>query len=376
MSERLVDRLARALLYEGYVLYPYRPSVKNQRRWTFGVIYPPGGEEPSTMRTECLITGGGNATLHVAVRFLHLVERTGAGEPWQEAVERNIDLGEIAVSRLLEATLTRTISFPPRHEESDGVVRDQEGIEGSVDVRATELGDGLAQISVTIQNQTPLGSGDPLRLSLVSTHTILRVDGGGFVSLTDPPARWQRQAAACHNLGAWPVLVGEDGQTDTLLSSPIILPDYPEVAPQSPGDLFDATEIDEILTLRILTLTDEEKRAAAATDDRVRQLLDRTESLARDQLMGLHGTMRGLRPVAPRPRVGDRVRIRPRKRADAMDIALSGRMALVVSIERDFENNTHFAVTIDDDPGKDLGQTGMPGHRFFFSPDEVELVRS
>src|SRR5262249_45077554 len=132
--------------------------------------------------------------------------------------------------------------------------------------------------------------------SLVSTHAILGVRFGEFVSLLDPPEPWREAAAACRNVGTWPVLVGEEGQKNTLLSSPIILYDYPQVAPESPGNLFDGTEIDEILTLRILTLTDEEKRAAAAVDGRVRDLLARTASLARDELLGLHGTVRGLRP--------------------------------------------------------------------------------
>ncbi len=104
-------------------------------------------------------------------------------------------------------------------------------------------------------------------------------------------------AAGCQNIGAWPVLVGDPGERDTMLSSPIILYDYPQVAPESPGDLFDSTEIDEILILRILTLTDDEKRAAAAVDERVRALLYRNESLAMEQLAGLHGAVRGLQLV-------------------------------------------------------------------------------
>ena len=84
---------------------------------------------------------------------------------------------------------------------------------------------------------------------------------GEFVSLLEPPPEFQEAAAACSNVGTWPVLAGEPGQRDTVLSSPIILYDYPQIAPESPGDLFDGTEIDEILSLRILTLTDEEKSA-------------------------------------------------------------------------------------------------------------------
>ena len=133
--------------------------------------------------------------------------------------------------------------------------------------------------------------------SLVSTHTILGVHDGAFVSSIDPPEQFKDLAAGCRNVQGFPVLVGDQGATDAILSSPIILYDYPQIAPESPGDLFDSTEIDEILTLRILTLTDDEKRLMAAVDDRARALLERTEALAQDQLMGLHGTIRGLRPL-------------------------------------------------------------------------------
>jgi hydrogenase maturation protease len=162
----------------------------------------------------------------------------------------------------------------------------------------------LFRLRVRILNCTELPDAERLTRdevmlrALVSTHTILEVRDGAFVSLTDPPEKWRTAAAGCRNEGTWPVLVGEPGESDAMLSSPIILPDYPQVAPESPGDLFDATEIDEILTLRILTLTDEEKAAVAALDQRGRALLERTEALAREQLLGLHGTIRGLRPVS------------------------------------------------------------------------------
>ncbi|MBI1914785.1 MAG: hypothetical protein HYS12_08615 [Planctomycetes bacterium] len=235
-----------------------------------------------------------------------------------------------------------------------------------------------------------------LRHTLVSTHTILHVQEGAFVSLLDPPPGWKAHAEACQNVGTWPVLAGAEGSTDTILSSPIILYDYPQVAPESPGDLFDATEIDEVLTLRILTLTEDEKREMAA-DERTRRLLERTEALGRNQLLGLHGAVRGLRPLKqeeamdpgedwrnerPVPdytradgvkfRPGDRVRLRPRQGADAFDLLLAGKAAVIEVIEQDFEGGFHFAVTVDDDPGRDLGAQGRPGHRFFFRPDEVE----
>ena len=183
-------------------------------------------------------------------------------------------------------------------------VREQQQVAGLIEASATDIAPETTQLTVRILNHTPIAPAlerdQALLHSFASTHLMLHAETADFVSLTDPPEALRTAAAACQNIGCWPVLVGQAGQTDTLLVSPIILPDYPQIAPESPGDLFDGCEIDEILTLRILTLTDEEKRQAAAVDDRVRQLLARTEGLARDQLMNLHGALRGLSP-APTP---------------------------------------------------------------------------
>jgi hydrogenase maturation protease len=307
MSKTLVDRIANAVLYEGYVLYPYRPSVKNRQRWTFGGVYPRAYcETHSTgdawaMQTECLALG--EPTINVQVRFLHLVERTGGDEvpTWQEAVERAINVGETDVFDLLRRPRREPFSFPGSLELGP-VRREQRALAGTVEVAAERLGAGPFKVTVRVRNETPLEDAgqtsreEAQRRALVSTHTILGVRGGEFVSLIDPPEGLREAAAGCRNVGTWPVLVGEEGQKDTLLSSPITLYDYPQVAPESPGNLFDGTEIDEILTLRILSLTDEEKRSAAAVDGRVRELLARTEALAREELLGLHGTFRKLRP--------------------------------------------------------------------------------
>ena len=109
------------------------------------------------------------------------------------------------------------------------------------------------------------------------------------MSLTDPPERLRDAAASCRNEGLWPVLVGEPGERGTVLASPIILEDHPRIAPESPGDLFDGGEIDQLLILNILQLTDEEKAEARATDPRVREILDRSEALSPQELMRLHG---------------------------------------------------------------------------------------
>jgi hypothetical protein len=246
-------------------------------------------------------------------------------------------------------------------------------------------------VTVRIVNETPLAAaGDDLNArSFVSPHTVLGVRGGEFVSMLDPPESLRLLAADCRNVGTWPVLVGEPGSRDTMLSSPIILYDYPRVAPESPGDFFDGTEIDELLALRILTLTSDEKRQMRAADGRANALLDRIEALDESQLARLHGAKRTeargqrtektaylssvLCPLSP-IRPGDRVRLCPRSRADAFDMLLAGTSATVLSIEQDYEGTTFLAVTVDDDPGRDLGDEGKPGHRFFFRPDEVELL--
>jgi hypothetical protein len=149
-----------------------------------------------------------------------------------------------------------------------------------------------------LQNESCQISRDAaLMQSLVSAHVLLGGVDAQFVSLLDPPENLKEFAADCQNLGAWPVLVGADGERDTMLSSPIILYDYPQIAPESPGDLFDGTEIDEILALRILTMTDDEKSEMRNSDERARRMLERTENLPMEHLMKLHGTLRELRSL-------------------------------------------------------------------------------
>jgi hypothetical protein len=210
---------------------------------------------------------------------------------------------------------------------------------------------------------------------MLSTHTLLGVHGGEFISLLDPPENCRAAAAACRNIGTWPVLAGSEGDRHTMLSSPIILYDYPQIAPESHGDFFDGTEIDEMLTLRVLTLSDEEKREVRTGTERGRQILERTETLPPEQVAKLHGAIRGLRNASKLAfREGDRVRLRPRKKTDVFDIALDGKTAIIESVECDLENRVHLAVTVEDDPGRDLGVAHQIGHRFFFAPEDVELV--
>lgn len=378
MNLSLVEKIADAVLYEGYILYPYRPSaVKNQQRWNFGALCPEsysvaqGGTESWTMQTECLAEGSVNTTLDVKVRFLHLLTRevcelnTECGirnrddddshiqasisdsdlsvvaslevngrlyQTWQEAAERDVRLPGFNLSETLIQPQHLRFTFPSRREvevlrgEGSGqikgcIIRRQQAIEGTIEVRVAECGMPINQpahlsstpqseigvpqsfkLTVRILNLTPFEDAaqksrdEALMRSFVSTHTILGVRDGEFASLLDPPEALSEVAASCSNVGTYPVLVGDEGTRDCMLSSPIILYDYPQIAPESAGELFDGTEIDEILTLRIMTLTDEEKHQMRGADERARKILERTERLPAEQLMKMHGAMRSLRP--------------------------------------------------------------------------------
>ena len=371
-SRAAADAVARAVLYEGFVLYPYRSSsLKNRHRWLFGTLAPPGGCEGHAMRTECLLRGGPDARLRVSVRFLQLLRASLAEEPGgggADAVERDVCVEGLRAADLCRAPSERVFAFGPETQEGDGGLRmHAERVDGLVRVGARDVGRGAYRVRVDVENTTRCPAQVDLSpWSLASAHTRLETEGAEFCSLADPPLDLRDEAQLCKNVGAWPALLTRDA----VLSSAIVLPDFPAVAAESPGDLFDATEIDEILTLRVLTLTDDEKAEVRRQGGRARALLERTESLGADELARLHGAVRA-RP-ARRLRTGDRVRIVPRKRADAIDVTLARRLATVVSIEEDFEGATYVAVTVDDDPGADLGRAGQPGHRFFFHPDEVE----
>ncbi len=349
MNLAIVDKIAKAVLYEGYMLYPYRPSsVKNQQRWNFGVLCPQSysdaqdGTEASTMQTECLVEGSSESSIEIRVRSLQLsarsvgqlttavtefmpkalpplrwVERFEVNgrvyQAWQEAAEREVIVRDCSIEELDAGPIVHNFSFAAEKQiealrDSDGLVggillREGSALSGDVEVRAAYQRDGVFKLTVGIRNTTPFtvspgtSRGTALLHSLVSTHTVLGVNSGAFVSLLAPPEQLSEYASSCKNVRTWPVLVGEEGQGDTMLSSPIIFYDYPQIAPESAGDLFDGTEIDEILSLRILTLTDEEKLEMRQSDERARQILERTETLPLEQLMKLHGVLRGLRPL-------------------------------------------------------------------------------
>jgi hydrogenase maturation protease len=339
VNAALVDGIVKAVLYEGYMLYPYRPSaVKNRQRFNFGVVYPRdfseslAGTDACTMQTECLALGCEKTQCVVRVRFLRMVarsiERLAEGctqrverlevngkilQAWQEAVEEEIEVTEFNLSALTDQRMQWPFGLSARQERETvrdergtivaNILRDKAGIRGTIELAAVRLEHGLFKLTARISNASRMeGYGsvsrdEALLRSLVSAHTILEVRDGEFVSLVDPPEELRDFSRACQNVGTWPVLVGEAGQRDTMLSSPIILYDYPQIAPESPGDLFDGAEIDEILSLRIMTMTEEEKREMRQSDDRARQILERTEALPGEQFLKLHGALRGFRAV-------------------------------------------------------------------------------
>jgi hypothetical protein len=350
MTTSALDRLVAATLYEGYILYPYRPSsVKNQVRWTFGGVHPrawseaSGGTDPWLVQTECLMRHRDGAGVNVHVRFLQLVTRTVARlapprvaldaeamarledvdelrvagithRGWEEAIEQDIDCGTHDLASLSGGEIVVERSYPessvsePLIDEAGQVVgaliRDTQPLDVEVSLQGELLENDLMRVRVVVRNASAFklrGVGDRERAllhSLVSTHAILVTRNGEWLSLADPPVDAIEDAGACRNIGLWPVLAGEPGASDTVLASPIILEDHPQVAPESSGDLFDATEIDEILSLRILALTDDEKAEMRAADGRSRALLDRTEALTGDDLMRMHGTIRAIHPAS------------------------------------------------------------------------------
>jgi hypothetical protein len=447
VSTERARAVADAVLYEGYVLYPYRASArKNQVRWQFGVLAPrawseAGGCEPWWMQSEILIEPGAGAVLDATLRFLQaqrrLIEEAVDGgfrsverldvdgrlwTSWDEGVER-----EIALTVAADGTTAITVpfDFPAEGETeaivaSDGrlagrVVRERMPIAGSVAIETERLAGqpALVRVRLTVQNLSPCDAPASARdralgSFLVGTHLLLAMSRGQFVSLLDPPPSAREAAERCENVRTWPVLIGAAGERTVMLSSPIILQDYPEIAPESPGDLFDATEIDEILTLRTMALTDDEKREARATDPRAAAIIDRVDAMPPEILERLHGAIRSLRPVAgpvaepaaePDPfgtpwwdpgadasvcpatdsidvhgvpvAKGSRVRLRPGvRRSDAQDIFLDGRVARVEAVLFDVEDRGYLAVTLEDDLAADMLQ--RHGRYLYFAPDEVE----
>jgi hypothetical protein len=312
MNFESAQEIAAAILYEGYILYPYRPTaVKNRQRWNFGTLYPriyaeaQRPAEPFRLVAECLAMVDANASMEVKVSFLQLMRKhsspvaegpalTDPSLSWEEAAERTWVQRDLRVQDLLRSSLVRTLAF----ESADG-----DALQATMTIGADQRDDGSCKLRVEFENGSALTSGaaakrdEALPSSFVSAHVLLGIEGGEFLSLLDPGERFRESAATCCNVGVFPVLVGEEPERRMMLCSPIILYDYPRIAPESEGDFFDGTEMDEMLTLRVLTLTEAEKQEMRVGDARARRILERTESLTEEAMLKAHGVVRGLREI-------------------------------------------------------------------------------
>jgi hypothetical protein len=422
------EKIAATILYEGYILYPYRPTaIKNRQRWNFGTLYPrvyaeaQNPQEPFRLQAECIAIANENATLDIKISFLQLIRRghaldeaamstvlTDPSLAWEEAVEGTSEHPQIPLRDLLvkPRQLILHLNAPTLPEEKAAAT--QANLRALFTIRAETIASGVCKLHIELENITPLRSeaaakrDEALPHSLVSAHMLLALAGGEFVSMLEPREGYSEAVATCNNIGVFPVLVGTEPERTIMLCSPIILYDYPQIAPESEGDFFDGTEMDEMLTLRVLTLTDAEKEEMRNGDPRARKILERTENLTPEAMLKAHGVVRSLRQIrdisanepfgewnpfeeAKAPpesvtvfgvplHVGDRVRIWPQKNADIMDMALKGKVAVIEAIEQDFEDHVQFAVVLDDDPGREFGMMRQPGHRFFYSTEEVEPI--
>lgn len=430
-----VRAVADAVLYEGYLLYPYRAtSAKNQSRWQFGVLGPQDAEqrgigENGTLSADVLVRPGDSTTVTAVVRFLQLQHRAaereaggGSFEPadelvagdrswltWDEAVEQELPFGPFPLADLdnpLQVPFTVPAGTEVESVDGGRLVRTRCELHAEMTLSA-EADDGLVRLSVAVRNVAPpaVDRDAAIARSLIGTHVLTEVQGGEFVSLLEPSAEAAAAVTRCRRHRCFPVLAGPQGACDLMLISPIILYDHPQIAEQSDGALYDSCEIDEILTLRIMTMTDDEKAQARATDPLAARIIDRCDTMSPEALLNLHGVLRdphatvavsGLVPEIPdgvdwwdpmadnavnpgtdavlvngaRVSRGSRVRLRPSRRADVQDLFYAGKVARVTSVHETVDGATHVGVVIEDDPAADLHE--WYGRYLYFAPEEVE----
>jgi hypothetical protein len=346
-----LETLVSTLVYEGYALYPYTPgATKNATPTPFGIVYPPAyaagsGATHDRLQVQCLVLADAEPALDAEVVFLH-----GTGERHQ-AVERRVGPGEF----------------------------DFGGLRGRVQAGCEPVEDGVWRATVTVENSTPvpagLGRAEALAHSLLSTHVVVRTLAGRFVS--------PLEAAGCENVNTWPVLAAPDDTA--VLGAAVLLPDHPQIAPESRGSLFDATEIEEALRLHVLALSDGELEEIRGQDTAVRELVDGALQTTPADLLALHGVMR---PAGPDPREGEReaevagavVRrgaklvLRLGGKTDPYDRMLDGRTATLERIYLDLDGRTYLGVTVDSDPMQEVMRES--GRYLFFFPEEVEVVEA
>jgi|HubBroStandDraft_6_1064221.scaffolds.fasta_scaffold96490_3 hypothetical protein len=406
--EQLVD----ALLYEGYALYPYTPgAAKNATPTPFGILYPPryAAALPSTfarLELRCVLQAPPEAVLSAEVRFL-----AATGER-HEAVAHRVRLADTTVAALAAPSVTGEHGAE-REVEIAGEVKIAEEsprwLRLALNLRAHELAPGSYEVSLAVENRTPCAQGldrsGALTHSLLSTHPIVRVSGGRFSSPLECP---------CVSVNTFPVLAS--AADDVVVGAAIVLPDHPQLAPESRGGLFDSTEIEEALLLHVKALSDSEREEIERQDPLVREMVAHAAAATPQEVLALHGRVTLRDPVGPthptgprnpmgvstrspvtdtppeeppglvdpqageehaevagvRFRRGGKVRIRPGADADLHARMLDGRTATIERILVDYDGKTHLGVTIDDDPGQELLRDS--GRFLFFFAPEVEVL--
>jgi hypothetical protein len=378
MTDQL-EQLVDSLLWEGYALYPYTPgATKNTTPTPFGIAYPPVYAETLTstydhLELRCVLAGPADAVLRAEVRFL-----AAGGGTTHQAQPQAIGLQGAMAGALAHVPDTKELSVQCEGEPPLNV---------ALSLATTELGDGEYEVVFRVENRTLVSSGlgraAALGRSLLSTHPILHVEGGKFISALERP---------CRGVNTFPILATD--ADDAIVGAAIVLPDHPEIAPESRGGLFDSTEIEEALLLHVQVLTDDER--AEIQDPAVKEMIARAAAATPEEIMALHGRVTVRDPVTLEPpteppglrdpRAGDEVAdvdgqrfvrggkviLRPDEGADLQARMLSGRTATLERIFTDYDGKIHFGVTIDDDPGQDLMRD--TGRFLYFFAQEIEVI--
>jgi len=382
MADHL-DELVQSLLWEGYALYPYTPdATKNATPTPFGIVYPPvyAATLSSTfdhLELRCVLQAPPDAVLRAELHFL-----AGSGER-HRAQARRVELSGAMAGGLTDAAAEKHVSVV--------CGGDAPPLSVALALSTRHLGGDEYEVSLRVQNRTLVSSGldraAALARSLISTHPVLRVAGGRFVSVLERP---------CGSVNTFPVLVG--AADDVMLGAAIILPDHPQIAPESRGGLFDSTEIEEALLLHVQALSDGERAEIERHDPAVREMIARAAAATPQDIVALHGRVTLRDPETREPpseppglldpragetavevegksfRQGGKVVIRPGPEADLEARMLDGRTATIERIFTDYDGRTHLGLTIDGDPGQELMRdTGR--YRYFFAP-EVEVIET
>jgi hypothetical protein len=268
-----LETLVGTLLWEGYALYPYtRGTAKNATPTPFGIVYPPAYAVASGGARSALVLRGlalapVRAPVSAELRFLQ------ASGSRHEAVERRVSFRTRALSELVSEPEEQTFAG--------------DGLCARVRLSARPLEGGAHAVELRVENTTAFeaagaGRAEALASSLLSTLPSLQLGEGRFASPLD-------EGAAVRSENTFPVLA--TAADDVLLGATIMLPEHPQIAPESRGDLFDGTEIEEALLLHVLALSDDERAFIERDDPAVRAMIERAAAATPAEILALHGRM-------------------------------------------------------------------------------------